>query len=251
VLLRKDDRGVLAIGQPSHAWLSGQLARAWGNRQFGSVDPWEEVCLATEQHDSGWRTLDLEPSYNPETGLPHSFIEMPIEVHLRLWTEGPRSLVSQSRYAALLASMHGWRLYVRRDLSRMARDDADAVRTFLADQIAFQEEMKRSLSTDPAQLERNSLLIWTWDYLSLVLCLNRSPATAEGAPTASAPIDLEVEIDPDGVAHVEPWPFAVDTLAVQTEGRRLSGRFTDQQEMRRAFASAPWERLEIRLEPRN
>ena len=28
----------------------------------------------------------------------------------------PRRLVSQSAYAALLVSMHGWRLYERRDL---------------------------------------------------------------------------------------------------------------------------------------
>jgi hypothetical protein len=251
VLLRKDDRGVLAIGQPSHAWLSGQLSRAWGNAEFGSVDPWEEVCLATEQHDAGWRTLDLEPSYNPETGLPHSFVEMPLDVHLRLWTEGPRSLVSQSRYAALLVSMHGWRLYERRDLSRMAPHDAEAVRTFLADQLAFQEALKRTLPTDPAQLERNSLLIWTWDYLSLALCLNRSPATAEGAPTAGAIRDIEVTIGPDGVARLDPWPFAVGALGVHTEGRRLSGRFENDQDMQRAFDSAPWERLEIRLEAAN
>src|SRR5947209_18957504 len=118
MLLRQDARGVLAIGQPAHAWLSGQLARAWGNEQFGSVEPWEEVCLAAEQHDAGWRTLDLEPSLNPQTGLPHSFMETPIDVHLRLWTEGPRSLLALSRYADLHASSHGCRLYCRRDPTR-------------------------------------------------------------------------------------------------------------------------------------
>src|SRR5579875_260000 len=29
MLVREDDGGVLAIGQPAHAWLAGQLARAW------------------------------------------------------------------------------------------------------------------------------------------------------------------------------------------------------------------------------
>ena len=31
MLLREDGGAVLAIGQTSHAWISGQLARAWGN----------------------------------------------------------------------------------------------------------------------------------------------------------------------------------------------------------------------------
>jgi hypothetical protein len=250
MLLRPDDRGALAIGQQAHAWLSGQLAHAWGNEQFGAVEPWEEVRLAAEQHDVGWRTLDLEPSYNPETGLPHSFIETPLEVHLSLWTEGPRSLVSHNRYAALLASLHGWRLYERRDLNRMAPEDAEAVRAFLAGQLTFQEELKRTLNPEADQLERNSLLLWTWDYLSLALCLNWSPATAKGAPTADGTTDMEIELRPDGTASLEPWPLAVDSLTVQTEGRRLSGSYPDEQQMRQAFDSAPWEWLEIRLEPR-
>jgi hypothetical protein len=250
MLLREDEQGVLAIGQPSHAWLSGQLARAWGNDRFGTFAPWEEVCLAAEQHDAGWRTLDLEPTYNPETGRPHSFLETPLEVHLRLWTEGPRSLVSQSRYAALLVSLHGWRLYERRDLSRMAPQDAAAVRAFLEEQVAFQEELKALLDIDPDALERHSLLIWTWDYLSLALCLGWDSATAEGAPTAAGSVDILVETGRDSVGYLEPWPFRDRRLSVRAEGRRLQRRYEDEPQMWEAFAAAPWESLELRLEPR-
>jgi Protein of unknown function (DUF3891) len=249
VLLREDDRGILAIGQPSHAWLSGQLARAWGNDRFGSPTPWEEVCLAAEQHDVGWRTLDLEPTYNPDTRRPHSFLETPLDVHLRLWTEGPRSLVSQSRYAALLVSRHGWRLYERRNLSRLAPEDAAAVRAFLENEVAFQEELKRTLAVDPSALEQASLLIWTWDYLSLALCLGWESATAEGAPTATGRVDIRVETRSDSTAQLKPWPFSAESLTVGAEGRRLSGGYEDEAEMREAFRVAPWERLELRLEP--
>src|SRR6185312_9496068 len=62
VLLRTDSRGVLAIGQPSHAWISGQLARIWGNARFGAVEPYEEVCLGAEQHDVGMADWDLAPA---------------------------------------------------------------------------------------------------------------------------------------------------------------------------------------------
>ena len=45
MLYRLEEQGRIAITQPTHAWLSGQLARAWGNERFGEVVPWEEVCL--------------------------------------------------------------------------------------------------------------------------------------------------------------------------------------------------------------
>ncbi len=250
MLLREQGDGVLAIGQPSHAWISGQLARAWGNERFGAVEPSEEVCLAAEQHDAGWRTLDLEPSFNPDTGLPHGFTETPLKVHLELWTEGPRSLVSQSRYVALLVSMHGSRLYEHRDLSRLAPEAAAAVRRFLGEQKAFQERLANSLRPDENQLQRNSLLLWTWDYLSLALCLGWSTATAVGAPTRAGQVDVEVTAGSAGVALLDPWPFAGDGVTVSAEGRRLPSRFEDERHMRAVFATAPWETLELRLEPR-
>lgn len=249
MLLRQDDQGVLAIGQPSHAWLCGQLAGAWGNGRFGAVDPQDEVRTAAEQHDAGWRNLDLQPTYHPETGLPRSFLEMPLEVHLGLWTEGPRSLLSQSRYAALLVSLHGWRLYERRDLEQLPSEDAEAIRSFLVEQRAFQARIRASLNPDPAQVERNSLLIWTWDYLSLALCLNWTPVTAKRAPTVDGQVDLNLQIPGPRLARLDPWPFATDQLTLRTEGRRLTGRFDDEAEMLRAFADAPWETLELRLEP--
>ncbi len=89
--------------------------------------------------------LDLEPSFNPETGLPHSFMETPLDVHLRLWTEGPRAW---SRRAATPpcssrctaggstrgGTSTGWHA-----------EDAEAVSAFLADQLAFQAELEQAL----------------------------------------------------------------------------------------------------------
>lgn len=251
MLVREEEGGVLAIGQQSHAWLSGQLARAWGNERFGAMHPYEEVCLAAEQHDVGWGGWDQQPLLNPDTGRPRSFMEMPLDAHLELFSEGPRRLVSQSRYAALLVSMHGWRLYERRDLDKCTAEEAHAIERFLSEQRAFQTELIDALgNVDDQQLQRNSMLVWTWDYLSLALCLKWSPATAKRCPTAEGEVDLELRPDArEGLFHLEPWPFVRPELSVHCEGRRLEGRFEDQAQMREALEHSAWETLEFELRP--
>jgi Protein of unknown function (DUF3891) len=258
MVLRRDSRGVLAIGQPSHAWVSGQLARAWGNTRFGRVEPADEVCLAADQHDIGMAAWDLEPTYNEATGLPDSFMEMPPEEHLRLWRAGPTRLLAQSRYAALLVSMHGWRLYEQRDLARLTDDQAAEVGAFLSEQREFQEQLLGTLRSDPttegaAQEEvvtRNSQLIWTWDFLSLALCLDWAPCIAAAVPTAEDPVELRITPgrQPDAIV-IDPWPLGPDELTVRCEGRRLNGRWPTAGAMRQALDDAPWETLELRLIP--
>ena len=236
MLLRQEEHGWLAIGQTSHSWISGQLARAWGNQQFGGFEPFEDVCLAAEQHDIGFGDWDLDPLPDPKTGLPYSFIEMPISEHLKVWRAGPRRLITQSRYAALLVSMHGERLYRRRDLDALDQRDAENVRAYLAEQQALQEELRRSLEVDSELVKRNSQLLWTWDFISLVLCLDWEFRTARDVPAADGRVDMKI-----GERTLDPWPFAADTVTVRCEGRRL--------EPGQAIADAAWETVSFELRP--
>lgn len=236
---------VIAIGQASHAWLSGQLARAWGNERFAPPEPLAEVCLAADQHDVGMASWDLSPLRDPGSGLPYSFMEMPLSEHLRLWTEGPERLVSQSRYGALLVSMHGRRLYERRDLAAMAAEEADAVRWFISRRERFEAAMLRSLGLRADEVAFASQLIWTWDYLSLAICLGWSPAVAREAPAREGPVDIALE-----GAAISPWPFASPTVAVRCEGRQLSAQgYAGDAELAAALAEAPWVTVEIELRP--
>jgi Protein of unknown function (DUF3891) len=228
LLLRPDGDAVVCIGQPAHAWLSGQLARNWALER---VEPWEEVCLAAEQHDLGMAEWDAEPELNPDTGRPYSFMEMPLETHLRLWTAAPERALPQSRYAALLVSMHGTALYEMRDLDRMAPANADAVRAYLASQRELQERL--GVGLDSAQVRRNQRLVWIWDFLSLGLCLGWAGRTVEGVTLHEGTID--------------PWPFRDGAVTLRTEGRRLAGTFSDEDEMRVALAEAEWVDLSFNL----
>jgi hypothetical protein len=249
---------VLLIAQQSHAWISGQLARAWGNDSFPSPEPWEEVCLAAEQHDIGMADWDLRPSRNPDTGLPHAFTEMPLAVHLELWRAAPERLLRQSRYAALLVSMHGTRLYERRDLSKLAAPEAQAVTDFLEGHRRLQQDLLDSLRTDPATraasapqcVARNSGLIWTWDSLSLAICLDWAPMTLERVPAADGA--AQIALHPGSRPHeltLDPWPFSAGTVTVRCEGQRLSGGADDQDALDRRLADAPWQTLAFTLVP--
>lgn len=208
---------VLCIGQASHAWISGQIARAWAE----PFEPYEEICLAAEQHDVGMAEWDRTPSLNPDTGLPHSFAEMPFAAHSRLWLEGPRRLLTASTHAAALVSLHGTRLYEMRDLT-------DAIGAFLH----AQEEFRRELGFARDDLEPGSTLVWMWDYLSLAALLGWT-GQVEGL-TVDGP-------------RITPWPFAPPTLTVRCEARRLRGRYEDEEAMRAALAAAPVEPVVVEL----
>src|SRR3712207_3009739 len=132
MLVRDDGDGWLAIGQASHAWVSGQLARAWGTGRLPRPEPWEAVCLAAEQHDVGMAEWDRRPTLDPATGRATAFTAMPRATHLALWRRAPSRLETQSRYAALLVSLHGTTLYTA---LRRPGDASPAIEDYLAGQI--------------------------------------------------------------------------------------------------------------------
>ncbi len=237
VLRELGDDEVLCIAQPAHAWLSGQLAAAWGNGFFASPRPREEVVLAASQHDLGMAAWDAEPQLNPDTGWPMSFLEMPLETHLDLWSRAPTLALSQSRLVALLVSMHGTYLY-------SGRSEKPGVAEFLSAQRAFQDALRASLGISEDEAARHQRMLAAWDWMSLVLCRADLPATVE-APERAVTMTGRGE----GTVELSPWPFSGDDLEVTVEGRRLSGRFGLDSEVREALAQAPWETLIWRLAP--
>jgi hypothetical protein len=234
MLVRADG---ICIGQASHAWLSGQLARAWGNARFAPPEPWEEVCLAAEQHDVGWVDWDLAQTLNAETGLPHDFIQADALTRADLWRAAPRKLLTQSRYAALLVSMHCTALYSRREPTPPVAD-------LLAHHEALQAELMEELGEDPGRARRNQRLLWAWDWLSLAMCLDWAPGTvpADGG-------DLSLTPAGPGRFTVAPWPFVGAALRVRAEGLRLDGPYSEEKELHEALARAPRALLEFELLP--
>jgi hypothetical protein len=255
VVLRHDAAGVLAVGQPAHAWLCGQLARAWGNERFAAPDPLDDVVLGAEQHDLGWAVRDQAPVFNPDTGLPESFLEAPPQDTFELWRHGPPRLIPHSRWAALLATMHGRRLSELRDLDALAPEAAAVIRTLREESVAREAALVAALDADPAQVGRNSNLLWFWDGLSLALLLDWAPrgfAAVPASGTGAVEIELRAVAQRDGepTLSLEPWPFADPAgVVVHTEGRRLGGPCPSAAELQDAWAQAPWETVRFMLVP--
>jgi Protein of unknown function (DUF3891) len=255
MVLRRDGTGVLAVGQPAHARLCGQFARAWGNERFGSVRPLEEVALGAEQHDLAWAEWDLAPALNPDTGLPVSFLELDPGVAAELWRHGPPRLIAQSRWAALLAAMHGRRLSELRDVESLEDMTAASVRALREELRALETELAASLHADPELVARNSDLVWAWDGLSLALLLDWAPHTLRAVPAAGrSRADIVIRAVPQRDRFVtlslSPWPFTDPAgVLVETEGRRLGDTYASEDALHAALGEAPWESLRFWLVP--
>jgi hypothetical protein len=248
MLVRHDRDGVILIGQASHAWISGQLARAWGNERFAAPDPFEEVCLAAEQHDVGWIERDLEPVLDPSSGWPQSFMQTALDEHLALWRAAPDRLLSQSRYAALLVSLHGSALYGRRRPDQMTPVDRAKIESYLRGERERQNRLASQLGVGPEERTRNQRLIFAWDAISLALCLGWPPRAIDQVPVEGGET-VELSFEPGGGerSRLEPWPFALRSLEVCCEGVRLDRRPRDRGELLELLRGAAPRRMSFTL----
>jgi Protein of unknown function (DUF3891) len=243
MLIRPGEEATLAIGQLSHAWLSGQLARAWGNERFGGVEPREGIALGAEQHDVGWALFDLEPPWNPDTGLPRSFLELTVDHHLEIWTDAPEHLITTSLHAALVVSMHGSSLSELRQ--KLTTEGTAALQEHIDTERARQAELRDRLGVAEAEAERTRRQMWTWDGLSLALCHGWRPFAARDVPTADGGlVDIELDVD---AGTLDPWPFASERIDVACEARRLAPRYEDEAAMHEGFRAAAVEPLSFAL----
>ncbi len=261
MLYRRIGENRICITQPTHAWVSGQLAQVWGNEQFGAIAPYQAVCLGVEQHDIGWLPWEAAPTLNPDTGYPHSFMEVAPEVHTKLWAGAKHLAMPMGRYVALLVSLHGTGLYERFTHWKQSPESTQIVAAFLKQEQEFQQQLIHSLAQDPAYapyvipeaIARNQHLVATLDALSLAICMGvTQQRQLEQVPTATGTITLTLTAIAEQPTRltVEPWCFQSNAVTVVFEGRILKEKATDEHTMRDLLVDAPWVTLTTTLQPR-
>lgn len=233
MLFRTEPKGVLAISQLTHAWISGQILRAWGE----ALD--EPLLLAAEQHDIGWLDWETAPTFNPQSGRPHLFREIGAAMHSPMWRQGvERALGAWGAHVALLVSRHGGVIYRRyTDRHRTGEADAAAAQRYLETQAPIEAAWAETLGLDAAVLQKETMLVALVDTLSLALCGELKTPIALEAPTRSGGTETLRLVERRGHAFdfvLSPWPLKQDVLTVEGEARLLpaAGRFADEATMR-------------------
>ena len=231
MLLRHEPDRTIAITQPRHAWLAGELARAWGGADFFVPEPRDDLICATSLHDIGWLDWERAPQLDPKTGLPKTFDKIEAVVHTKLWQTGVDLAGVYGPLPALHVSRHGVAIYDRtfdRDTARP--NQVEAVDGFVARQEAFQAAEIARLKRNPQMapwltsqhLELTRAFILAVDTLSLQLCWGgQDTAFVQGVPCREALVDLELKRLSSSRISVHPWPFVGDQLTVVIEGRLI------------------------------
>jgi hypothetical protein len=233
MLFRTEPSGVLAISQPTHAWISGQILRAWHEALS------EPLLLAGEQHDIGWLDWETAPTFNPQTGRPHLFREIGAAVHSPMWRRGvERALGAWGAHVALLVSRHGGVIYRRyTDRHRISEADAAAAQTYLETQAPLEAAWAKTLGLDAAVLQKQTTLVALSDTVSLALCGELKTPFEVEAPNASGGTETLRLVERPGHPFdfvLSPWPFRKDVVDVEGEARRLPAarRFDNEAAMR-------------------
>lgn len=266
MLFHETASGPVAISQPAHAWVSGQIMRAWGNAAFGAAAPFEDVCLAAEQHDMGWLEWETAPTLNPATRRPHAFREMRVADHTAIWSRGTRLALTLGRYPALLVSLHGTALYANHTSTRT--EDVAIVRGFLDAQATIQARLIDGLRADgrydpfcaPEAIERNRGLVRAADRMSLAICTamqdlavrTDDPRTGivRQVPSLGGEVDVVLRIADGDAVTVAPWPFKARAVSLACEGTVLpAAGFTQKAEMLRVLATGARVAIAAELRP--
>ena len=242
MLFRTQGPDVIAISQPMHAWVAGQLLKAWNEALA------EPVLLAAEQHDLGWLDWEVAPSFDETTGRPHLFRDIGASVHAPMWAAGvDRAQGAWGAHVALLISRHGGVIYRRfTTRHRLSEADGEAARHYLETQAPKEQAWARALGFEEDRLARESALVACVDTLSLVLCGElKAPLSVEAPRSGGEMQSLQLVEKPGETFHfaLSPWPFRGSALTIEGEGLALpeGGRLADEPSMRQ------WLKTGVRL----
>ncbi len=230
------------ITMDQHTALSAQFAEHFGNDQFESVKPREQMLHVISNHDVGWRKLDATALRDPATGLPYNLVQTPFEQIVATSKLSPDFNSETHPYCELISSMHSWGLYNGRYgmsdkvlLDMLADENRVTADTMLDKEMERQERIKAELKNDPETatwIDENHLMqnykqLQFFDTLALYFnCVEeseRQEACYSHIPM-SATEDTNVDIEPIGPGKyaLKPFPFDQDGIEMTFSGRYLA-----------------------------
>lgn len=214
--------GWLLVTQKDHAFLSRDLALAWGGAGFESLGLRDQLLAAVTHHDDGWKEADALPTVDPNSGRPRDFLEMPLELALSIWE---RSMLASRQFGPLagyLVTRHFQALLERHP--HASRQAAEIAASLLGPDGPWQGWFAEWQAEDPNHntLEKAEhwlkfLQLFDWLSLWLGMAVRQEPLVQ---PTPDGPTVTFTPCAP-GVLTVNPWPFREESVTVALAGRPL------------------------------
>jgi hypothetical protein len=223
-----------------------QIAYHWCQDQ--RPQRWIETLAAIAQHDDGGSEWEGKGLLTP-AGAPKDFKLG--EVNLEKPVETVNHAGYQSRYIALLQSMHFCNLY--KDFA-----DQPEIADFLKQQASAQAAWREALGMSEADADSDYRLLYLADTFSLVLCQRQLPTDGRHLEIGSGPDGTVYYArrcteaggsDPRGAGNdftltVEPWPFEDSSFTVSVETTMVEGlTFTSDEELMNAIEHGQVETL--------
>jgi len=269
LIIREQGDELLLIRQTDHAFLAGFFAKEWGNEEFPRPEPFGSFCLAVAEHDNGWSEWELQPTLDPKTRTPYSFMSIPTEEHIALYQRGIERLIKVDHYAALLVSMHCVGLYDRARATmpgfsaKYVKSNESAlvsefVQRLRLQQLRLKVDLRANLTTRDlvveemlkATFERMEAL----DRLSLHLCLNpQENCTIDAVPKDDSgnEVDLDLRNEGANILTLAPYPFKREVLEVSILARRIPKRvYVDNEDFQKTLAQAQYFAIKFTLRAR-
>jgi hypothetical protein len=246
-MIRRDATGAQAaatdwilISQVDHARLAARLAEHWGAGDFAPVVSRHEMLWAIDHHDDGWQAWETKPDVDPLTGRPRSFIEMPIDDSLAIWTGSIEIAAAAGPLEGYVVAGHFCALARRAAAWKTLDPRLPAVEEFVARYQRLRDGwLVAWQAADPAgrtraMAEQALCQLQFFDSLSLWFCCAEA-TQSERVQTPGGPELTLTPLDAQRIA-VEPWPLAVECLNLEVLGRAVPARRYDSRE---ALAQAP------------
>jgi hypothetical protein len=269
LIIREQGDQLLLIRQTDHAFLAGFFAKEWGNEEFPRPEPFESFCLAVSEHDNGWSEWEMQPSLDPRSRMPYSFMSIPTEEHIALYQKGIERLVKADHYAALLVSMHATGLYDKARATmpgysaKYVKSTESAIVTDFVQRLRLQQlRLKVDLRANEATkdlviedaLKANFERLEALDRLSLHLCSNpKENCMIDAVPKDASgnEVDLDLRSEGGNVLTLAPYPFKREVLEVSILARRIPKRiYVDETDFLKTLSQTQYFGIKLTLRSR-
>ncbi len=271
MLRLRSKSGWWLVTHVDHAQLAGAFAAQWGNEQFLTPAPREQVLRGVHSHDDGWAARDQHPQITRQgkpsafsvelVGKYSAFEEIDLADYLAVRDRAVRLVADQDPYAALLVSLHTYNLLTARaDRSTIQAEQLPLLDAFLARQLQFQEELRARMAADqnlmpedvaPARIENHFRLLQACDNLSLLSCVDYpQPGDLLHALPLCDGGESRIRVERLGERHfrLTPYPFAESPLVFHLPARHVEGeQFQHAEELQQKFQAAAPELLPVTI----